>query len=137
MNLAEVRSQVRAMAKDPAFADEQEQRVTVDRVSFASLMTTPSSMGPRPQVRLVASEHHRWGEPYERAALAPKLPIRAVRLGPDAPESADSATKWLLLANGYELDPDYGDDEDPGPHSTLTWDRAVVLDRSVHPYRTR
>lgn len=133
MNLAEVRSRVRAMAKDSAFANEHEQRVTVDRVSFESIMTTPSSMGPRPHVRLVASQRGRWGEPYERAALAPKLPIRAIRLGPDAPQSTDPATKWLLLANGYEIDPDYADDDDPGPRTPLTWERAVVLDRSKHP----
>lgn len=137
MNLAEMRSRLRAMAKDPAFADEHEQRVTVDSVSYKALTTTPSSMGPRPHVRLVASQEGNWGEPCERADLAPKLPIRAVRLGPDAPESADPATQWLLLANGYDLDPDYADDDNPGPHTPLTWDRAVVVDRSSHPYRSR
>lgn len=136
-SLAAMRTRVRAMAKDPAFADEDEQRVTVNWFSHEAVMTTPSSMGPRPQVRLVASEHGRWGETVERADLAPKLPIRAVRLGPDAPESAEPATKWLLLANGYDLDPDYADDDEPGPHTPLTWERAVVIDRSTHPYRTR
>jgi len=136
-NLAEARSRVRASAKDPAFADEHEQRVTVDGVSFKALMTTPSSMGPRPQVRLVASSQRRWGERHERADVAPKLPIRAIRLGPDAPDSAKPATQWLLLANGYQLDPDYADDDDPGPHTPLTWERTVILDRSAHPYRSR
>lgn len=136
-NLAEMRSRVRAMAKDAAFADEDEQRVTVNWFSHESVMTTPSSMGPRPQVRVVASARGRWGGTVERADLAPKLPIRAIRLGPDAPDSAEPATQWLLLANGYDLDPNYVDDDEPGPNTPLTWERAVVIGRSTHPYRTR
>ncbi|MBN9193788.1 hypothetical protein [Microbacterium sp.] len=134
-DLAETRSRVRAVAKDQSFEDEHEQRVTVDRVSFNALMTTPSNMGPRPQVRLVSSTHAQWSEPFEKADLAPKLPIRAIRLGPDAPDSATTATQWLLLANGYEIDPT--PDGHNGSSVSTNWADAVILDRSRHPYRTR
>lgn len=53
--LTEARSDVRSRAKDPAFSDAHEQRVTVEHVSHRALLTTPSKMGPRPHVRLVAS----------------------------------------------------------------------------------
>jgi hypothetical protein len=136
-HLTEVRSDVRSRAKDPAFSDEHEQRVTVETVSYRALLTTSSSMGPRPHVRLVASENGRWGEICERGDTAPKLPIRAVRLGPDAPDSASAGTQWLLLANGYLLDPDYADDDDPDPFTPQTWANSVVIDHSMHPYRSR
>lgn len=135
--LAEARSMVRSLAKDPAFKDEDEQRVTDETVSYSALMTTSSSMGPRPQVRLVASDNGQWGKTFPSAHSAPKLPIRAIRLGPNAPDSAMAATQWLLLANGYPVDPLFVDEEDVGPHSAMTWERSVVLDRSTHPYRSR
>lgn len=135
-HLMEARSDVRSRAKDPAFSDEHEQRVTVETVSHKALITTSSSMGPRPHVRLVASKRGKWGEACESSTDAPKLPIRAVRLGPDAPDSASAATQWLLLANGYLLDPDYAGD-DPGPLTPPTWEKSVIIDRSEHPYRSR
>lgn len=136
-HLTEARSDVRSRAKDPAFSDEREQRVTVESFSHRALLTTPSSMGPRPHVRIVASSNGRWGESFVSALAAPKLPVRAIRLGPDAPASAKVATQWLLLANGYELDPVYVDDSDPAPSARQTWEETVVLDRSEHPYRSR
>lgn len=137
LNLVDARSRVRAIAKDPSFKDEDERRVTVESVSRHALMTTPSNMGPRPHVRLVAVEDGRWGDAVIRADLAPKLPIRAIRLGPNAPESADAATQWLLFANGYPLDPVHVDEDNVRPGSELTWEHAVVIDRSDHPYRAR
>lgn len=137
LNLVEARSQVRAIAKDPAFSDEDERRVTVETVSQSSLITTPSSMGPRPQVRLVTSQGGRWGESAIRADIAPPLPIRAIRLGPNAPDSAFAAAQWLLYANGYQLDPVRVDEGDPSPHAEITWESSVVIDKSEHPYRAR
>lgn len=134
-HLTEVRSSVRAIAKDPAFADENEHRVTVEDVPADALTITPSSMGPRPHVRLVTSGAHRWGEVYPRGDLAPRLPIRAIRLGPNAPESARTATQWLLLSSGYRIDPDYAGD-DFRPYS-MTWEDTVLLRTSAHPYRSR
>lgn len=132
-NLTEARSRVRAIAKDPSFQDEHEQRVTVESLTRHAIVTTPSSMGPRPHVRLVAADHGAWGHAITDAADAPKLPIRAIRLGPNAPDSALTATKWLLFANGYDLDPVYIEE-----HSTATtFATSVVLDTSRHPYRTR
>lgn len=136
-HLAEARADVRSRAKDVAFSDEHEQRVTVESFSTKALLTTPSSMGPRPHVRLVTSANGKWGEPLESASAAPKLPIRAIRLGPDAPESAEAATQWLLLANGYEIDPLLVDDSGPAPYTRQTWEETVILDRSAHPYRSR
>lgn len=132
-NLTEVRSRVRAIAKDPSFQDEHEQRVTVESLTRHAIVTTPSSMGPRPHVRLVAAEHGFWGRAVADASEAPRLPIRAIRLGPNAPDSALTATKWLLFTNGYDLDPVYVEE-----HSTATtFATSVVLDTSRHPYRTR
>lgn len=136
-HLAEARADVRSRAKDPSFSDEHEQRVTVESFSREALLTTPSSMGPRPHVRLVTSPNGRWGEAVPSAAAAPKLPIRAVRLGPDAPQSATAATQWLLIANKYEIDPGYVDDGTPAPYMQQTWEETVVLDSSAHPYRSR
>ena len=136
-HLAEARSDVRSRAKDPAFSDEHEQRVTVESFSIKALITTPSSMGPRPHVKLVTSAAGKWGETFESADAAPKLPIRAIRLGPDAPESATAATRWLLTANDYEIDPTFVDDGTPPPYMRQTWEETVILDRSAHPYRSR
>jgi hypothetical protein len=136
-HLTEARADVRSRAKDPSFSDEHEQRVTVESFSRQALLTTPSSMGPRPHVRLVTSPDNKWGTAVKDAAASPKLPIRAVRLGPDAPQSATAATQWLLLANEYEIDPGYVDDGAPPPWMRQTWGETVVLDRSAHPYRSR
>lgn len=128
--LERLRSDVRAIAKDPAFADEREQRVTIDRApTVSAVITTPSSMGPRPHLRLAAVD--RWDSIVVDATAAQKLPIRAVRLGPNAPDSAIAATRWSLLANGYSLD---GEPVDPTTNAE-TWSHAVIIDRSEHPYR--
>lgn len=136
-DLADARADVRSRAKDPAFSDEHEQRVTVETFSRKALLTTPSSMGPRPHVRLVTSPTGKWGATVDFAAAAPKLPIRAVRLGPDAPESATTAVQWLLLASDYEIDPGYVDDGTTPPSMQPTWENTIVFARSEHPYRSR
>ena len=136
-HLPEARADVRSRAKDPAFSDEHEQRVTVESFSRKALLTTPSSMGPRPHIRLVTSPTGKWGAAVDDSSVAPKLPIRAVRLGPDAPQSAIAATQWLLLANEYEIDPEYVDDGSSAPPMRQTWQNTVVLDSSEHPYRSR
>lgn len=99
--------------------------------------TTPSSMGPRPHGRLVTSPTGKWGAVVDNAGAAPKLPIRAIRLGPDAPQSATAAVQWLLLANDYEIDPGYADDGALPPHIQPTWENTMIFDRSEHPYRSR
>ncbi len=102
-HLADLRSDVRAMAKNPYFSDEHEQRVTVETFSRTRSRRHRAAWDRGLHMRLVAGED-RWGGVYERADLAPRLPIRAVRLGPNVPESAHKATRWLLLAHGYPLD---------------------------------
>ncbi|SDS76904.1 hypothetical protein [Microbacterium paraoxydans] len=132
-HLEMARSRVRAVAKDPSFADERERRVTMEgigRVSPMPLTFTPSSMGPRPHVRLATAPT--WGSVVPGAHSAPRLPIRAIKLGPDAPEIAEVSAQWMLRANGYYLDgipvrSGWPDD----------WEHTVIVARSRHPYRSR
>lgn len=137
--LTVARSHVRAYAKDASFEDEHEQRITLETVSLDAVLFTPSSMGPRPHVQIVGSEGHRFGISYRSAAAAKKLPIRAVRLGPGAPDSAVTSAEWLLVANGYGLDPIHvvEQDDDGDFHDWEDWTSTVVIDRSSHPYRSR
>lgn len=137
--LTVARSHVRAYAKDVSFEEEHEQRITLETVSLDAIMFTPSSMGPRPHVQIVGSDGHRFGLSYPTANEARKLPIRAMRLAPGAPDSAVTSTEWLLVTHGYRLDPDHRveEDDDGEFHDWEEWTDSVVIDRSSHPYRSR
>lgn len=130
-NLSAVRSQVRAIAKDQSFADERERRLTVEGLRRDTpLSFTSSAMGPRPHVRVAVAGA--WGEPVMDAAQAPRLPIRAIKLGPGAPSIAETSLHWMLMAHGYSLDPQPADEG----HG-VTWEETVLILRSEHPYRSR
>lgn len=135
-----VRTLLRARGKDASFVDEHEQRITVvDARDDTKIVTTTSAMGPRPHVELVPRIR-------EKDDADVTLPIRAIRLGPDAPQSAVKATEWLLHANGYPLDPvaelsypGLGEGE-PIDQDTIVidepdWGPVVLVDRSRLPYR--
>lgn len=129
-HLDTVRSQIRALAKDPSFSDEREQRLTVEGIRRRTPLTfTPSTMGPRPHVRLAVAE--RWGQSINTATTAPRLPIRAVKLGPDAPQIAETSLQWLLMGHGYSLDALHIS------QGASTWEESVLILRSAHPYRSR
>lgn len=133
-----VRSALRARAKDPAFREENEVRMTVEPWKTSSIITTSSSMGPRPHLRLAAA--NTWHKGVAESAEPALLPIRAIRLGPGAPEAADKGLRWLLRAHGYPLDPDpiTQFDGDPQGDGRLDpdWSKTVIIDRSRRPYRT-
>lgn len=124
-----LRSDLRAVAKDPSFSDEQERRITYDgAVGTEMLSTTPSPMGPRPHVKVAPAE--RWGTSVPSIEAAGRLPIRAVRVGPDAPKSAEASVEWALLAQGYPLEPTPFEH-----HAGESWADTVLVSRSRHPYR--
>lgn len=131
-----VRTLLRTRGKDPSFVDERELRITViNAKDDTTIVTTPSAMGPRPHVKLVPRTS-------EKDDADAKLPIRAIRLGPDAPQSATKATEWLLHANGYPLDPvaELTEVEDSNWHQTYLhdeqdWEPVVLVERSTLPYR--
>jgi hypothetical protein len=132
-DIPRVRSELRARAKDAAFVDEHELRVTVHGVEPQMITTTPSSMGPRPHVRLASALD--WGQPVESATKQGKLPIRAIRLGPNAPASAEDSVRWLLLSKGYLLGAGQVADEE-GYALHADWSRTVLITKSERPYRT-
>lgn len=126
------RASVRARAKDASFEDEREHRVTItDNLNPSMITFTASSMGPRPHLRLAVADQ--WGATVPSVAEAPKLPIRAIRLGPSAPPIATKSAEWMLVAHGYVLDGYPGEPEFQGPQD---WSKAVLITQSAHPYRT-
>lgn len=132
--LPRIRAQVRARAKQAAFADEHEYRFTLSGGTTPSMLTfTPSSMGPRPHVRVAVADD--WGRGIADPSKAEKLPIRAVRLGPSAPPIAEESLQWLLIANGYSIDAQPAGWDESGPYGS-DWSSSVVIAKSAHPYRT-
>lgn len=130
-NLSTVRSQVRAIAKDESFADERERRLTVDGLRRDTPMIfTTSAMGPRPHVRVAVADY--WGRPVADASHAPRIPIRAIKLGPGAPSIAEESLQWLLLVHGSPLDP-----TPTVQGHGASWDDTVLILHSAHPYRSR
>lgn len=132
VEIVEMREMLRARGKDPSFRDEREHRVTVTDMQNASeVVITPSQMGPRPHLPLVPEE-----------AGGERLPIRAIRLGPDAPQSAIKAVKWLLYANGYPIDRSYEPVEYVSEDANASiddyqedWSSTIMIDQSSLPYR--
>lgn len=127
---------VRSRAKHTSYKDEEEARVTIVAPRRESVNFCDGRFGPRPHVLLGAADT--WG------AASPgteRLPIRAVRLGPDAPESAIDSVRWLLAMNDYVIDGelDWGEWEDEWGvrqmGDRLDKSGMVRIERSVHAYR--
>ncbi|WP_165971298.1 hypothetical protein [Microbacterium oleivorans] len=130
-DLASAASEVTAVAKHASFRDERETRLTVPDASFA-VTFSPGRSGPRPRIRLGTAA--RWGQVVS-TDRAP-LPIRAITIAPNASRDAARTAQWLLLANGYPLDPVAVFDED-ADQPTMRWDSTPVIKffTSTHPYR--
>lgn len=127
-----IRSFVRSFAKNEGFVDEHEVRVTVEDVAPGPhVFFTPSRSGPRPHIRLVAAQA--WGEsvaPNASSRTEALLPIRAVRLGPNAPRTAAASVKWLLVSHGYRTEAQQTEDDE------FTWEDSVLVLDSRHPFRS-
>lgn len=129
-------SEVRACAKHASYRDEEEARVTIITPKKQSVGFRDGKFGPRPHVLLGAADN--WGEPSTGTA---PLPIRSIRLGPDAPDAAIQSVQWLLATNGYVIDAEYELDEYVDDFGYLqqsgSWNSAQVVDieRSIHAYR--
>ena len=90
---------------------------------------------------LVSAEGHGRGKDYPSAEAAPKLPIRRIWLGRNAPDSALTVTQWLLIANGSGLDSDYADGGDTFDASHLGANRVdrrikIPLEASIDSARS-
>lgn len=137
MDLPGARSLLRAAAKEPSFSDEREWRVTVEPHGAEAIFVSPSTMGPKPRMRLRAAAG--WGESVSESAPAPRLPIRAIRLAPGSGgPSVLSGVRWLLMTNGYPIDHGYaevGVDERGGIHFSVDWSETVLVSASDRPYR--
>lgn len=129
-------SEVRSRAKHTSYRDEEEARVTIVAPQRESVKFRDGAFGPRPYVLLGTTRN--WGE---TSPAAERLPIRAIRLGPDAPDSAVDSVRWLLGMNKYVIDGelDWREWEDEyGVRQMGDWiDKSamVKIERSIHAYR--
>lgn len=134
--LSKLWPEVRARAKHVSYRDEEEARVTVVAPHSTVVDFKDGRFGPRPHVRLGASNE--WGT---RSLGTDPLPIRSVRLGPDAPDAAFDSVKWLLAMNGYTVDGEFEhfeqEDEDGNVEYAERFDesRAISIRPSKHAYR--
>lgn len=129
--LADAVSAITAVAKHQSFQDEREVRVTFADVANG-VVFSPGARGPRPRIRLAASE--RWGQ----VVGSPQglLPIRAIVLAPNAGREAATTAEWLLHAHDYPLDPyEFVDESGPEPILRSDPSTAIEIYRSTHPYR--
>lgn len=119
-------SRLVSRAKHPSYREEQEARLTVSGLSASDVRFMNGVAGPRPYVRIIAAS---------AGATAPELlPIRAVRLAPNAPARAAESVTWMLALHGYPID---GVREFPGEDG-VPWinsaERVKIL-TSRHPFR--
>jgi len=116
---------IRSRAKHPSYLEEQEARITLHAPEPDSISFSDGRFGPRPYVRLGATT--KWGLPSTGESL---LPIRCIRLAPDAPDAAFESARWILGMNGYRID---GSLVEPR-YDLNTSDKVPVL-ASQHAYR--
>ncbi len=134
--IGELWPEVRARAKHASYKEEEEARITVVEPHSSVVDFKDGLFGPRPHIRLGASDA--WGN---RSLGTDPLPIRSIRLGPDAPEAAFDSVKWLLAMNGYTVDGKFEhferEDEDGNIEYAEQFDEsgAISIRASKHAYR--
>lgn len=116
---------LRSRAKHPSYVEEREARVTVLAPAREVIEFADGRFGPRPFIRL-GSTPQRLTDPTGHELL----PIRALRLSPDAPEAAFDSARWLLSMNGYRIDGKLVE-----PHYHLDKSERVPVLKSQHTYR--
>lgn len=126
---------LRSVCKDPSFSQEREHRITFTGISASDVKMLPHPMGPRPHLPLgVGAEDSSGAATGEWG----RLPIREIKLGPDAPDSAKASTIWMLESNGYSTTPSAtGVQDDSGAWHEGEWDYSnmVRISQSELPYR--
>lgn len=127
---------VRSRAKHSSYQEEIEARVSVVSPHRSVVHFRDGRLGPRPYVLLGSTD--KWGHGSDGKGL---LPIRSVRLGPDASPDAEKSLKWLLALNGYPVDGEWEHIEWENEDGTLGFDErfneatAIQISYSRHAYR--
>lgn len=116
---------IRSRAKHPSYREEQEARITLHAPDTDSVSFSDGRFGPRPYVSLGRAKT--WGEGSTRDEL---LPIRCLRLAPDAPRAAFESARWILAMNGYPIDGKLVE-----PHYNVDDSDKVPVLESRHAYR--
>lgn len=128
---------LRSRCKDPNFAQEREVRITHLKPELSLIKFIAHPMGPRPHLPLGVRAG---GDPADgKTASWAELPIRGIKLGPEAPDTAIASAKWLLEANGYSTRPvELFTYDDEGRGYSNGWDHSekVHVSKSALPYRS-
>lgn len=116
---------IRTRTKHPSYLEEKEARVTVLTPEREAIDFADGRFGPRPFVQLGAAKIWGMGSSGKK-----RLPIRSLRLAPDAPDAAFESARWLLAMHGYLIDGELRE-----PHYDVDKSRKVHVLASRHAYR--